>query len=395
MSDDRLDLLAFVSSFYRFAGPNNPILDLGNYLVGNLGVSFAVITTSNPPDPDFARSVRFPIIRGLFGVSNSMLDRLASGPFNIVRARRAVARLRPRRIFVVASHDTAFEVAIATGQRVVLGQNVLLNVAQRGWAKKFGIPFWRPPRWRSDVFETLDVIASKTIIGGILAHTRFQRTLYMALGIPAERIRIVPHCVDTKRIEQTGDRGGENSSIPDETCVLFAGHLQPWKGVIELLAAAELAAKETRLILRFVGQGPLEGAVRSASRKAGLGPNLRIELLRWTSPAKLFGLMRNADIITVPSCVELFGMAALEAMTMGKPIVATRYGGIAEVVRDGQEGFLVDPFDRKEFAEALVRLANDAALRRRLGMSGSLRVRSEYDVHVVAPQFVRAMEDLC
>jgi glycosyltransferase involved in cell wall biosynthesis len=395
MEEGGLDLLAFVSSFYRFAGPNNPILDLGNYLALHMGLKFGVVTTSNPLEPEFAKCVSFPVIRGLSGSSNSMLDRLVWGPPNVLRARRAIARLRPRRTFVVASHDTAFEVAIATGRRVVLGQNVLLNVAHRGWAKKFGIPFWRPSGLRSGIFETLDVTASRTILGGILAHSRFQKNLYMAMGIQEERIRIVPHCIDTKRIEETGDRSPQDSSDPDETAVLFAGHLQPWKGVIELLAAAKEAAKETRLVLRFVGQGPLEGQVRAATSNPGVGANLRVELLPWTSPSKLFDLMRKADIIAIPSCVELFGMAALEAMALGKPVIATRYGGIVEVIRHGQDGLLVNPFDRREFADALVRLAGDAALRRRLGTSGRDRVRSEYDVHAVAPQFVRAMEELC
>ena len=395
MESDGLDFLAFVSSFYRFAGPNNPILDLGNYLVQKMDLKFGVVTTANPLEPEFARCVFFPVIRGLSGSSNTMLERLVCGPVNVVRARRAIAQLRPRRTFVVASHDTAFEVAIATGRRVVLGQNVLLNVAHRGWAKKFGIPFWRPPGWRSRVFEGLDITASKTILRGILAHSRFQKDLYVAMGIPAEKIRIVPHCIDTKRVEETGDQSPDDSSDSDRVSVLFAGHLEPWKGVIELIAAAEVAAEETPLMLRFVGQGPLEGKVRAASSRLGLDAHLRIELVSWTSPSKLFSLMRKADMIAIPSCVELFGMAALEAMALGKPVIATRYGGIAEVIRHGQDGLLVDPFDRREFADALARLAADAGLRRRLGTSGRERVRSEYDVHAAAPRFVWAMEELC
>ena len=395
MEAERLDILAFVSSFYRFAGPNNPILDLGNYLVQKMGLKFGVVTTANPLDPEFAKCASFPIVRGLSGSSNSMFERLAYGPINIIRARTAMARLRPRRTLVFASHDTAFEVAAGAGRRVLLGQNVLLNVAHRGWARKFGIPFWRPPGWRSRVFETLDVTASRTILGGILAHSVFQKDLYSAIGIPAERIRIVPHCLDMNRINQTGNQPSENSFPSDETSVLFAGYLEPWKGVNELLAAAESAAVEARLVVRFVGQGSLVTTVREASQKPRMGPNLRIELLPWTSPSKLFDLMRKADILAIPSHVELFGMAALEAMALGKPVIATRYGGIAEVIRHGQDGLLVNPFDRREFAEALIRLAQDGALRRRLGTNGRERVRDRYDAPAVAPQFVRAVEELC
>src|SRR2546427_2255176 len=344
MESDGLDFLAFVSSFYRFAGPNNPILDLGNYLVQKMALKFGVVTRANPLEPDFARCVFFPVSRGLSGSSNTTRERLGCGPVNVVRARRAIARLRPRRTFVVASHDTSFEVAIATGRRVVLGQNVLLNVAHRGWAKKFGIPFWRSPGWRSRVFEGLDVTASKTILGGILAHSLFQKNLYVAMGIPAEKIRIVPHGIDTKRVEETGERPPDDSSDSDRMSVLFAGHLEPWKGVIELIAAAEVAAEETPLMLRFVGQGPLEGKVRAASSRLGLDAHLRIELVSWPSPSKLFSLLRKADMIAIPSCVELFGMAALEAMALGKPVIATRYGGVAEGILHGPEGRLIESF---------------------------------------------------
>lgn len=395
MEDDGLDLLAFVSSFFRFAGPNNPVLDLGNYMVRKMGLKFGVITTAHPLDREFAKCAAFPISRGLSGSSNGMLDRFSYGAINVVRARRAMARLRPRRTIVFASLDTAFEVAVATGRRVVLGQNVLLNVAHRGWSTRFGVPFWRPPTWRSAIYETLDVIVSRTILGGILAHSQFQKQLYLMIGIPEERIRVVPHCIDSNRIDQTKDESAEDSSAVESKTVLFAGHLEAWKGVTELLAAAEAAARETRLILRFVGGGALARQVKEASGRLGLERNLHIELLPWTSPSKLFGIMRRADIIAVPSCVELFGMTALEAMALGKPVVATKYGGIAEVVRHERDGLLVDPFNRREFSEALVRLANDDAMRRRMGASGRERVRVEYDVGAVVPKFVRAMEEMC
>src|SRR5256886_16816100 len=98
--------------------------------------------------------------------------------------------------------------------------------------------------------------------------------------------------------------------------------------------------------------------------------------------------MRKADMIAIPSCVELFGMAALEAMALGKPVIATRYGGIAEGIRPGQDGVLIDPFNPRGFAGAPSRLAADAGLRRPLRTSGRERGRSGYDVSAVAPPVV-------
>jgi glycosyltransferase involved in cell wall biosynthesis len=78
--------------------------------------------------------------------------------------------------------------------------------------------------------------------------------------------------------------------------------------------------------------------------------------------------------VVVPSRSESFGIAALEAMAVGKPVVATRVGGIPEVVVDGQTGLLVPPEDEEALCAAMHRLLGDRDLQLRLGRAGRLRV---------------------
>lgn len=394
MREDGTDLLAFVSSFSHFAGPNNPVLDLGNHLVSAMGVRFAVVTTRNPVDPDFARHVRFPVYRELSGTSSSMADRFLRGPANVRHARASLARHRPRRTIVFSSLDTAFEVSRAARSPVLLGYNVLGNIPHRSWGPRFGLRYWRPPSWRNTVYEGFDRLAARTVVSGILAHSRYQEGLYRAMGIPAERIRVVPHAIDLARLDAEAAAAPRisSSSGDDRPAVLFIGRLEPDKGVVELLRAAELASGEVSLTLQIIGAGRLTHAVAEAQARAP--SSLRIETFHDLPEADLLGRIRAAAVVVMPSWVELFGMVALEAMGLGRPLMASCHGGVSEIVRDGVDGVLIEPFDTDGFGASLRRLLGDAALRERLGNQARERIAAEYDVQVVAPRFLRALEEL-
>ena len=93
---------------------------------------------------------------------------------------------------------------------------------------------------------------------------------------------------------------------------------------------------------------------------------------------------RGADIVVVPSLSEAFGMATVEAMACGLPVVATDAGGLPEVVVDGETGLLVRRNDPRGLADALVRLAGDEQLRRRLGAAGRSRVEQLFSYDRIA-----------
>jgi glycosyltransferase involved in cell wall biosynthesis len=395
MPTQELDLLAVASSFSRFAGPNNPILDLLNVLSGKTGSSVAVMTTSALPESDFAEAIRFPVYRELDGVSGTLAERAGWVVPNILRAKQALRRLNPRRLVVFSNVDTAFEVASAVGGPIVAGYNVFFNVPHVGWVERLGLPLPRRRTWKSALFRTADLVAAKTIVRGIFAHSEFHKRLYLDVGIAEDRIRVVPQCIDTGRILRSAgpETAGEPERIASEATVLYAGRLDPDKGAQELIDAAEDASREVPIRLQVVGNGSLEKSVRERSMDR-TSPNLRIESMPSVGPARLFPMMRSADIIAIPSWVEAFGMVALEAMTLGTPIVATRFGGIAEVIRNGQDGLLVNPFNRKEFATALVTLALDTRLRHRLAASARARVKETFEASVVAPKFLQALGDL-
>jgi phosphatidyl-myo-inositol dimannoside synthase len=130
-----------------------------------------------------------------------------------------------------------------------------------------------------------------------------------------------------------------------------------------------------------------------------------LERLAWASPARdhilflgnlkpeqLKSLYVRADIFVMPSRQEGFGLTFLEAMALGKPVIAGDYGGTPEVVQDEVSGFLVDPGDLKGLASRLVQLLQDEPLRRKLGEKGRRRVEEYYTFKGFRERFARILD---
>ena len=180
-----------------------------------------------------------------------------------------------------------------------------------------------------------------------------------------DRLRVVPNGVDTARFAPRADpaRG-------ERLRVVFVGRMIPDKGADVLLdAVARLDRDDVELTL--VGSqnfdagatpSPFERDLRS--RAAALGD--RVRLLPFTPRAEVAEVYRQADVVVVPSrWAEPFALTVMEGMASGVPVVASAVGGIPEVM--GDASVLVRPDDPAELAAALEALADDEALRRRIG----------------------------
>lgn len=105
-----------------------------------------------------------------------------------------------------------------------------------------------------------------------------------------------------------------------------------------------------------------------------------VRAIGWIPPAGLPDLYRSAAVVVVPSLMEEpFGLVAVEAMACGVPVVASRHGGLASIVEDGETGFLVTPGDERELAPRLEELLGDSRLRRRFGAAGRERATHLFD----------------
>jgi glycosyltransferase involved in cell wall biosynthesis len=156
--------------------------------------------------------------------------------------------------------------------------------------------------------------------------------------------------------------------------VLFAGRLTPEKGIDDLVRATE------GLNLVVCGDGPLRHLV----------PQARGFLPRYGGLEQRYAA---AAVVACPSRIEGFGVVCAEAMAHGKPVVAYATGGLVNLVRHGETGFLVEPGDVGGLRRALDRLLGDAALRRRLGEAGRARIQARYSWGAVIERTLEVYRD--
>jgi glycosyltransferase involved in cell wall biosynthesis len=190
----------------------------------------------------------------------------------------------------------------------------------------------------------------------------------LSLEVPAE-----------KRVEIIGQEFQGIAPV-----IAFAGQLLPHKDPVAMIhAAAALRARGKQFRMVILGEGRL---MKSLEKK--------VEKLHLADIVRLTGFVENAidylaaaDIVAIPSLVEPFPRIGLEAMALGKAVVATTAGGIPEQVIDGTTGILVKPGDHKVFTDALETLIDDSELRRNMGMAGKKRHHLEFSQQVYVAKF--------
>jgi len=192
-------------------------------------------------------------------------------------------------------------------------------------------------------------------------------------GVPAGRVRVIWSAVDPAALAPSAPREAlrrrwARGADPDLPWVLVSANLVRRKGVDVLLRAfAELSP---RAHLWIAGDGPERPALKALAGSLGIAERTAFLGRRDDVP----DLLEACDVFALPSRLEGLGVAALEAMARSRPVVASRVGGLAEVVVHEETGILVPPDDPTALARALARLADDPALRRRLGEAGARRV---------------------
>jgi glycosyltransferase involved in cell wall biosynthesis len=209
--------------------------------------------------------------------------------------------------------------------------------------------------WRSGTFPWA--------ITRFIALNQFVAGKLTAAGVPAERVRILGNFV-SRFAESPGPRGDY---------VLYLGRLSPEKGLLTLLAASE-GVPGVRVVI--AGGGPLEGELREwIAAHAGT----RVELAGLVGGEEKERLIREALCMVVPSeWYENFPLSVVESLAQGTPVVASRIGGLPEMVRDGVTGLLFEPGDADGLAGALRALVERAEVARAMGEAALAEARERF-----------------
>jgi glycosyltransferase involved in cell wall biosynthesis len=215
------------------------------------------------------------------------------------------------------------------------------------------------------------------------------------LGAPPTRTRVIYGGADPVRYAPDPSRRRRG--------VLFVGRLTPHKGVDRLLQALPAGAHLS--VVGSTGHDPQPPERDYPSLLRCLASDQDVQFRGTAADADLPDLFRSASVVVVPSvertCYgravrvpELLGLVALEAMACGTPVIASRVGGLPEVVQDGITGFLVPPGDVQALRERLEQILRDPSLAQRLGAAAREVVLERFTWAKVAERCLAAYENL-
>lgn len=206
------------------------------------------------------------------------------------------------------------------------------------------------------------------------------------------RVSVLPLGVDLERFAQVPrhDVNAVRDRFP-EPRVLFVGRLRYYKGLDVLIDA--MAMVPARLLV--VGRGPMDELWRAHARASAAAD--RITFLGDVSATELAALQAAADVFVLPSTQrsEAFGLAQVEAMAAGTPVVSTQLGtGTSDVNQDGVSGFVVAPGDAAALADALRRVLIDPDLRRRMGREAQRSAARRFSIDTMVSRLEAVYRDV-
>jgi L-malate glycosyltransferase len=294
------------------------------------------------------------------------------------RLARVIKRLRPDVIHAHDPHGVAMAslaLSLGTGASPGVPEPPLV-VARRVDFHLKGNSFSRWKHRQVDCF----IAASNAI-----------RAMLLADGIPDERVVTVHEGIDLEHVLAAPPVNvHETFFLPHHAPVVGnVGALVPHKGQRHLIEAAHLVVQQLPDV-RFVilGEGELRDQLEKLIRdyhleKHVLLPGFRLDVL---------GCLKGFDVFVMSSVTEGLGTSLLDAMACSKAIVATKAGGIPEVVDDGVTGVLVEPRDHHAMAAAIVQLVADDTTRQRMAAAGFARVSARFTVERMVAETVGVYE---
>jgi glycosyltransferase involved in cell wall biosynthesis len=242
------------------------------------------------------------------------------------------------------------------------------------------------PAWQTEIFARAERLAAgwcRRII--TLSRAEVREFLERGVGEPGQ-FRVVPNGVDIEKLVRQKDRETLRAALrwdEQDLVVISVGRLEPVKGHFTLIQAApeiietvSRSVKKSTVRFLLAGDGSMKERLAAESERLGISRHVHFAGHRDDVGAVLF----TGDLFVMPSVNEGMGLAIVEAMACGLSVVASRVGGIPEVVEDGVSGVLVPPSDAVALAAACSELLLDPAARERMGDEGAKRARDRFDI---------------
>lgn len=308
----------------------------------------------------------------------------------------------PGTVVRMLQESTRFDVLVVRGTRVLglpglltgrwLGKPVVLqaevNGEMSGEVYAWGTPLERLP-WRLPLAAAVRL--RNTLLRDADAFVAMSKRIegeFLLAGVPDDRIRYIPHGVDTTHFRPAHDEEKRTLRVaiglPAEALVVtYTGRLLKGKGLETLLSAFSTVAAsrpEARLLLVGSGKDQMLSAEETLREQAER-LKLRDRVTFTGRVENVVDYLRASDVFAFPSLFEALGLSLIEAAACGLPCVGTRTGGIVDVIDEGRSGVLVEPEDTTGLAEALSGLLAEPARRWEYGRRGREIACARFDLH--------------
>jgi len=220
---------------------------------------------------------------------------------------------------------------------------------------------------------------------GITAVSEFlKRETVRDFAVPAERIEVIPNFIDTK-VYRPGLEPCHRATLAPggEKIVMHISNFRPVKRIEDVVSIFARINDKVPSRLVLIGDGP--DRPRALMRAEELG--VRDQVLFLGKHTSVHELLSCADLFLLPSESESFGLAALEAMACGAPVVSSNAGGLTEVIEEGRSGYLLNVGDIDGMAEAGVRILSDDAHQKVLSETGVELAHERFSSDLIVPQY--------
>ena len=202
--------------------------------------------------------------------------------------------------------------------------------------------------------------------------------------VGGKEFEIIPTGIDIEKFRK-GDEKRARERYENKKIILHVGRVVKEKNIELLIKAAPHILKEVDAVFMIVGEGPHRKNLEEMVGKMGISPHF--VFTGFVEDDILLDYYRAADVFAFPSLYETQGLVALEAMAAGVPVVASRAKAIPDFIKDGENGYLVNPYDASEFAQKILEAMDDKEVIKR-----AKKFVEEYAIERMAERLMKTYE---
>jgi N-acetyl-alpha-D-glucosaminyl L-malate synthase BshA len=224
---------------------------------------------------------------------------------------------------------------------------------------------------------------------GVTAVSQFLRRMTIDEFQVQNNIEVIYNFVDLSLYcPERAYRDRSAFARPGERILIHLSNFRPVKRVLDIVRIFDRVNREVPSVLLMVGEGPERASAQALARRLGVHDRVRF-LGQQESVEEIVGM---ADVLLLPSELESFGLSALEAMACGVPVVGSDAGGLPEVVKHSETGYLLPVGDVEGMAARALEILKDEERRREMGQAGRRRAEALFGADRIVSQYERYYE---